>query len=110
MKLGKKEIQDEEENSLSTFEKLAQKAKEREIKMRKILDKKYEKSVEELGLNPDNKLTKADARLLLELLGLELNEYQKNELDATLDRVRGFNCSKLKNWIIKNRNFILYNR
>eukprot|EP00826_Nyctotherus_ovalis_P043884 TRINITY_DN4681_c0_g2_i1.p1 TRINITY_DN4681_c0_g2~~TRINITY_DN4681_c0_g2_i1.p1 ORF type:complete len:159 (+),score=42.53 TRINITY_DN4681_c0_g2_i1:209-685(+) len=44
---------------------------------------------------------------MLELMGLELNIYQRAELNAMIAKSREFKVNALKLWLFKNRNFIL---
>ena len=92
----------------SEFDKVAKRLKMREKRAKIALEKKLDAVLQELKLDSDRKLSKSDARLILELLGIELNEYQKSELEATIERAHCFNANKLQSWIVMHKNFILY--
>ncbi len=99
---------DSEESTTTEFDRLAAKVRERERNSRLALSRAVDKAVQDLGLDPDKRLSKRHARLIMELMGLELNEYQRSEFDAFMDRSHVFGPEKLKLWIIKNRHFLLY--
>ena len=89
---------------LELISKLAQKRKKQ---IKTALDTKCDKIMDQLGLDFDKNLTKKDVSMILDILNIELNSYQKAELYSTIERSHRFNSRSLKLWILKNRNFIL---
>ncbi len=101
---------EDEPEEETEFDRISRKVKERERRSRAGLNRALDNAVVDLGIDPDHRLSSSHARLLLELLGLELNEYQREELDSLMGRSHAFGVEKLRSWIMKNRQFILYPR
>ena len=81
--------------------------KNRDLKSKTMLEQDCNKVLMELNLNLNTKLTRAEVRIILDILGLELTTYQKGELHILIEKAHCFNGNALKRWIIKNRRFII---
>ena len=90
-------------NELSCISKVAE---QRKKDLDKALQKKMDAIIDELGIDHDKTLTKREVILILELLGIELNGYQKTELEVAVERAHRFQSQSLKAWIMKHRNFV----
>ena len=94
------------------FKKISKTAIDRKKTLNKVLQKRVDGIVDKLDFNPDAQLTKREVYLVLDLLGIELNCYQRSELEANVNEISSnkiscFNVQSLKNWIMRNRNFIV---
>ena len=91
----------------SEFNKISHVAQVREQRLKETIDEKCDKIAEELNINTKGKLGKREVKHIIEVLGFDLNAYQKSELESTVERAHFFNLKSLKNWVAKNRHFIL---
>ena len=89
------------------LERISMVAEQRRKRLNQVLQEKIGAVIDELGIDAERKLTKREAALILEILGIELNIYQKIELEITVDRSHTFNSQSLKGWIMKYRNFVM---
>ena len=89
-------------------DKLAKRLRDKLHRSRADLISRYQLALTQLDISAETQLKHKDALTIMQLLGLELNEYQKAELDNTMDRAHEFNPFKLRGWILKNHNFLLH--
>ncbi len=109
---SKDRSRDAEENGesecLDAAQSLAKRIQEKVQRTRSDISKRYEQALTQLGVSEKARLKQKDASLLLQFLGLDLNEYQKAELDATIERAHDFPPSKLRSWILQHHSFLLH--
>lgn len=82
-------------------------AEEREKELKKSISKKCDQLLQQLNIDYDSDLSIRDVNLMLELMGIELNMYQRAELNVTITRAHSYKIKSFKDWMFKNRNFIL---
>ena len=80
---------------------------EREKLLKKSISQKCDQALQQLKIDYEANLSTRDVNLVLELMNFELNIYQRAELNATITKAQSFKIKSLKDWIFKNRNFIL---
>ena len=91
----------------SEFDRISKIAKARKKETWTLIGKKCDQIMEQFGIESESKLSKRDAHLILDIIGIELNQYQKIEFDQLMARSHCFTGESLKYWIFKNRNFLL---
>ena len=81
---------------------------QRQDKRNSGLSKKLRKVLAGLGMTPQTRLKSQGARLILQLLGLELTASQQSQLQQTIERAHHYDGTKLKAWLDLNQSFVLY--
>ena len=89
------------------FEKLPKFNRVKKLGLKSSLEYEYDCILEELKIDPESKLTQNNIRRIIEILGLELSSYQRSELNNVVSRAHYFNGNSLKQWLSKNKSFIL---
>ena len=87
---------------------LTKKSEERLIRLQTVFAKRFDVVVAKLDLSSKSMLEKREALTILDLLGLELADYQRNELESKLARGADFTAHKFKGWLRGRLKFMLY--
>lgn len=100
-----------ETNTNQSFDGGLKKESLKEIKslfnLRNSLAAKFEIIIKQLGLSLSSKLDAKRAKLIISLLGFELNDYQIAELNAKIGRAHSFTAESLRAWIMFQKRFLL---
>eukprot|EP00826_Nyctotherus_ovalis_P007789 TRINITY_DN11990_c0_g1_i2.p1 TRINITY_DN11990_c0_g1~~TRINITY_DN11990_c0_g1_i2.p1 ORF type:complete len:241 (+),score=6.56 TRINITY_DN11990_c0_g1_i2:62-784(+) len=92
---------------LPKWKRMARVIKNRSLRSKLALEEDCDKVLTELNLDANTQLTRAEVKMILDILGLELNNYQRGELNILIEKMHCFNGNVLKRWIVKNRRFVL---
>eukprot|EP00826_Nyctotherus_ovalis_P013059 TRINITY_DN13495_c0_g2_i2.p1 TRINITY_DN13495_c0_g2~~TRINITY_DN13495_c0_g2_i2.p1 ORF type:complete len:254 (-),score=26.05 TRINITY_DN13495_c0_g2_i2:11-772(-) len=93
-------------SSVLELNRIAQRVKLRREYMKDTLDYECKEIASKLKFNSTS-LSKGEAGMIASMLGFELNEYQKAELERTVTRARSFSIQQLKAWLLKSSPFLL---
>ena len=94
------------EIKLSPLKRICKIKETKNVQARIALMSDCDKVLENLKLTKNMKLNRFEVKTIIEILGLELSNYQKGELNILINKSHCFNRQALKQWILNNMNFV----